>query len=36
MHPEPRTWDIEGPVQAEVFVVWLHDRRIDRTLDRRA
>jgi hypothetical protein len=31
MHPEPRAWDIEGPVQAEVFVVWLNGQRIELT-----
>jgi len=31
MRPEPRAWDIEGPVQAEVFVVWLHGQRIELT-----
>lgn len=31
MRPEPRAWDIEGPVQAEVFVVWLHGQGIELT-----
>jgi hypothetical protein len=31
MRPEPRAWDIEGPVQAEAFVVWLHGQRIELT-----
>jgi hypothetical protein len=25
------TFDVEGPVQAEVFVVWLHDGRLEST-----
>ncbi len=31
MRPEPQAWDIEGLVQAEVFVVWLHGQRIELT-----
>ena len=27
----PRAWDIEGPIQAEIFVVWLHGDRIELT-----
>jgi hypothetical protein len=27
----PAGIDVEGPVQAEVFVVWLHDRRLELT-----
>ena len=29
--PSVSTLDIEGPVQAEVFVIWLHDERIELT-----
>jgi hypothetical protein len=31
MRPEPPAWDIGGPVQAEVFVVWLRDQGIELT-----
>jgi hypothetical protein len=31
MRQEPQAWDIVGPVQAEVFVVWLQDQRIELT-----
>lgn len=27
----PAGWDIEGPVQAEIFVVWLHDDHLELT-----
>jgi hypothetical protein len=27
----PDTWDVEGPVQAEVFVVWLNGDRLELT-----
>jgi len=27
----PVAWDVEGPVQAEVFVVWLNDKRLELT-----
>ncbi len=29
--PAVPTFDVEGPVQAEVFVLWLHDGRIELT-----
>jgi hypothetical protein len=29
--PMPDVWDVEGPVQAEVFVVWLSGDRIELT-----
>jgi len=31
MTRSPRGWDIDGPVQAEVFVVWLHDGVLELT-----
>ena len=31
MTPSPFVWDVEGPVQAEVFVVWLHGDAIELT-----
>ena len=31
MSDPPIPVDVEGPVQAEVFVVWLHDDRIELT-----
>jgi hypothetical protein len=27
----PDGWDIDGPVQAEIFVVWLHDDQLELT-----
>ena len=27
----PPAWDVEGPVQAEVFVVWLNDDVLELT-----
>jgi hypothetical protein len=27
----PPGWDVQGPVQAEVFVVWMHDGRLELT-----
>jgi hypothetical protein len=31
MATPPAPWDVEGPVQAEVFVVWLHDGVLELT-----
>jgi hypothetical protein len=31
MTPSPFVWDVEGPVQAEIFVVWLHGDAIELT-----
>lgn len=31
MTRDPAGWDIDGPVQAEVFVVWLHDGELELT-----
>jgi hypothetical protein len=31
MNRYPETWDVEGPVQAEVFIVWLNGDRLELT-----